>query len=227
MVNTNSRIIPEMIRKAISDGWSETDAKRGYTVAVSDCKAEYIRRIDEMNAFESDDAAAQQAEKDGIKIIHDLVLPFSKRANYIDTPENRKLLEPIATEYKTKIIQYLLNQGTGIIYAPITEKSYTTEAELKAANSCNRKVRYVMSDVIDDFLHYEHPEQIEYTIENNLDLIDFDEWQAIQKVLFMNTANKNDTIPYKIAVKINAVLWTEDITPLELLPPVNKTEDTV
>lgn len=45
-----------------------------------------------MEAFDSDDEAAEQAEKDGINIIHDIELPEEHQAAYIDTPENRELL---------------------------------------------------------------------------------------------------------------------------------------
>ena len=42
--------------------------------------------------FASDWEADDQAEKDGIKIIRDLMLPREHQAPYIDTPENRMLL---------------------------------------------------------------------------------------------------------------------------------------
>ena len=51
-----------------------------------------------MEVFESDAEAAEQAEKDGIKIIHDIELPEEHQAAYIDTPENRKLLKDLVDQ---------------------------------------------------------------------------------------------------------------------------------
>lgn len=219
------QITPEMIEKAINNCWSEEDAKRGYTIVPS-CECEngvsHIEKIDEMGVFDSDDEAAKQAEKDGILIIHDIILPPSARANYIDTPENRELLEPIANEWKRKIIQYCLNQGTGILYEfepNITERGCTTPLELESAHASKKKARYVEIAAIDSFLYHNHPNQVEYAVEHNIDLIDFDEWQALQTVLFANTANPNDEISYETAISINSALWNEEITPLELTSP--------
>ena len=58
--------------------------------------ATHIERLDIMGVFDSDAEAAEQAEKDGIKIIHDIELPEEHVAYYIDTPENRELLANIA-----------------------------------------------------------------------------------------------------------------------------------
>lgn len=88
------KITDKMVQQAIKAGWSKEDAKRGYAVCVSDYGngAHHIEKIDMMDVFSSDSEAADQAEKDGIKIIHDLNLPEEHAASYIDTPENRKLL---------------------------------------------------------------------------------------------------------------------------------------
>jgi hypothetical protein len=54
-----------------------------------------IEKIDSLNVFEDDEAAARQAEKDGIKIIPIDELPsdFDRRYfGWIDTPENRKAI---------------------------------------------------------------------------------------------------------------------------------------
>lgn len=91
------KITEEMIKEAIKEGWAEEDARKGYSIFTSDYGngATHIEKIDAMDAFESDDEAAEQAERDGIKIIHDIELPEEHRAAYIDTPENRKLLAEI------------------------------------------------------------------------------------------------------------------------------------
>lgn len=91
-------ITEKMIKEAIEDGFLEEDARRGYGVFTSDYGngATHIERLDIMGAFESDREAAEQAEKDGFKIIHDINLPEEHQASYIDTPENRELLSSLA-----------------------------------------------------------------------------------------------------------------------------------
>lgn len=92
------QITEKMINEAIEAGWSEEDAKRGYAIFTSDYGngASHIERIDDMMVFDSDSEAAEQAEKDGIKIIHDMTFPDEHCASYIDTPENRELLKSLA-----------------------------------------------------------------------------------------------------------------------------------
>lgn len=92
-----NKITSDIIKEAIKEGFTEEDANRGYGVFTSDYGngATHIERIDIMEVFESDAEAAEQAEKDGIKIIHDIELPEEHQAAYIDTPENRELLANI------------------------------------------------------------------------------------------------------------------------------------
>lgn len=92
------QITEEMIKEAVKKGWKEEDARRGYSVFTSDYGngATHIERIDDMDAFESDAEAVEQAERDGIKIIHDIELPEEHQAAYIDIPENRELLKDLA-----------------------------------------------------------------------------------------------------------------------------------
>lgn len=59
--------------------------------------AEHIERIDEVNKFEDDYEAAIQAEKDGIKLINNT--PFIPNRVYIDTPENRDIIEKALEKY--------------------------------------------------------------------------------------------------------------------------------
>lgn len=94
------RITPEMIEDVLEGGWCEADAHRGYSVFTSDFGngALHIERIDEMGVFESDDDAAEQAERDGIRIIKDMKFSEGHCANYIDTPENRELLKDLVVE---------------------------------------------------------------------------------------------------------------------------------
>lgn len=51
-----------------------------------------------MNVFQDDDEAAEQTERDGIKIIHDMEFNDENSAAYIDTPENRELLKDLALQ---------------------------------------------------------------------------------------------------------------------------------
>ena len=90
-------VTDEMVEEAVADGWSEEDAKRGYGVFSSNFGngATHVEKLDCMNIFDSDDDAAKQAEKDGMKIIRDLELPERDKAHYLDTPENRALLDPL------------------------------------------------------------------------------------------------------------------------------------
>lgn len=95
-----NKITSDMIKEAIKEGFTEEDANRGYGVFTSDYGngATHIERIDIMEVFESDAEAAEQAEKDEIKIIHDIKLPEEHQAAYIDTPENRKLLKDLVDQ---------------------------------------------------------------------------------------------------------------------------------
>ena len=90
-------ITEEMILDAIEDGWAREDAEKGYAIFTSHYGngAEHIQKIDFMNVFEDDAEAAEQAERDGIKIIHDMKFDDKNSAAYIDTPENRELLKDL------------------------------------------------------------------------------------------------------------------------------------
>ena len=90
-------ITEKMIIEAMEDGWTREDAERGYGIFTSDYGngATHIQRLDDMMVFESDEEAAEQAEKDGIKIIHDMEFDDENSAAYLDTPENRELLKDL------------------------------------------------------------------------------------------------------------------------------------
>lgn len=93
-------ITEEMVKQAVEDGWSEEDARHGYAIFTSNFGngAEHIERIDMMEVFESDAEAAEQAEKDGIALIHDMKFKDEDFAYYIDTPENREILKGLVIE---------------------------------------------------------------------------------------------------------------------------------
>ena len=59
------KITEELITEAMENGFTREDAERGYGVFTSDYGngAEHIQRLDCMMIFDSDDEAAEQAEK--------------------------------------------------------------------------------------------------------------------------------------------------------------------
>ena len=73
------------------------ERRKGYDVTDFDGTGMLeIQRIDELGIFEDDEAAVEQAIKDGVKIIPVEELPknFERRyLGWIDTPENRKRIE--------------------------------------------------------------------------------------------------------------------------------------
>lgn len=84
-------------RQEIIEEWGEGSDK-GYAIFESDNLPEgllHIERIDDLNMFNSDFDAADQAEKDGIKLIPQSEIPNEYPINayrYLDTPENREIL---------------------------------------------------------------------------------------------------------------------------------------
>lgn len=90
----------EQIVDGVESGWDFDDVCRGYIESTNDFLPNVltILRIDDMMVFESDEDAAKQAEKDGIKLIPKTELHFSRDDDaryyrYVDTVENRKLLQ--------------------------------------------------------------------------------------------------------------------------------------
>lgn len=84
--------------KKIIDGktYNTGTAKEELITKAVENGAKHIERLDCMMIFNSDAEAAEQAEKDEIKIIHDMEFDDENSAAYIDTPENRKLLASLA-----------------------------------------------------------------------------------------------------------------------------------
>ena len=105
-----NEVTEEMKEYAIDSGWSPEQVEKGYSIFTSNDVgngATHIQRIDLLMKFDSDDEAAKYAEEvDGVKLIHDIQFePVDPNyANYVDTPENRKLLYDIICEnVKTKV----------------------------------------------------------------------------------------------------------------------------
>lgn len=90
------------IREIINE-WGVDVVNKGYDIfTFNGMGILEISRIDDVEAFESDDDATEQAIKDGIKIIPVDELPetFGRRyLGWIDTPENRARIAELAEKY--------------------------------------------------------------------------------------------------------------------------------
>ena len=90
------------IREIINE-WGVDVVNKGYDIfTFNGMGILEISRIDDVEAFESDDDATEQAIKDGIKIIPVDELPetFGRRyLGWIDTPENRERIAELAEKY--------------------------------------------------------------------------------------------------------------------------------
>lgn len=90
------------IREIINE-WGVDVVNKGYDIFTFNGMGIFeVSRIDDVEAFESDDDATEQAIKDGIKIIPVDELPetFGRRyLGWIDTPENRARIAELAEKY--------------------------------------------------------------------------------------------------------------------------------
>lgn len=133
-----SRINDMLIRESTIEECSIDEAKkllvenygeygpRGYGIFDScDVEVEHIERIDILDVYDSDLEAAEQAEKDGIKLIPFEMNPKGYPYNcyrFIDTPENRKKLSSI------KLHQYFYDDnGNEYWYGEDNKKHYTRD----------------------------------------------------------------------------------------------------
>ena len=97
---------------------------------------------------------------------------------------------------RREAIRYCLQQGTGIVYD-------------------GNGHRHVEESTIEWLLCHSRPNQAAYAVRAEVDLIDFDEWMAIENILYKDYCC--ETLPYETALKINGALWEDlDETPLEL-----------
>lgn len=119
-------------------------------------------------------------------------------------------------ERRNKIVQWMLNQGSGIVDVPeMCFLKETTEKEQLEHPFGN--VRYVYSIVASYFENeVQFPEQVDYAVETDMDMQDFDEWQAIQEILFGEKPVK--AMKPECAQAINTALWEyHDISPCDVL----------
>lgn len=115
---------------------------------------------------------------------------------------------------RNKVVQYCLNQGTGITYVTASDFNVdtceTTPLEIQEAAKRNVSPRYVKNEVIDWFCSCPRRYQVIETINNNYDLCDFDEWTALQNILGIEMSRKSSD-------KINGVLWESyDVSPMNM-----------
>lgn len=86
----------EFLEEIIKE-WGVENCNKGYAIFDFDGTGMLeINKIDLVDAFEDDEAAVEQAIKDGIKLIPVCELPENferKYLGWIDTPENRKRIE--------------------------------------------------------------------------------------------------------------------------------------
>lgn len=126
----------------------------------------------------------------------------------------------VTENFKIKVVQYCLDQGTGIEYEEFTGgyRNLTTDKEVAAAEKEGRAVRFVDYDAIEYFLDEYIIAKTEYVIDyeektgKSIDLIDFDEWVALCNIF------GNVNMKYEDALKINGILYEYDITPMEYMP---------
>lgn len=93
----------EEARDAVIHEWGEEFGLRGYAPFtygyMIDPSLEYIAKIDDLDVYPDDLKAAEQAEKDGIRLIPYSEQPkkgFYQYYRFLDTPNNRKILQNIS-----------------------------------------------------------------------------------------------------------------------------------
>lgn len=113
MINLNKKreqiSMEELMEISVESGYTLPQVVNGYEVFYSDeimSGALHIQRLDVVMKFNSDREASIQAEKDGIKLIHDLPILETHEdfAYFIDTKENREIirehLKQLGIKYK-------------------------------------------------------------------------------------------------------------------------------
>ena len=87
-------------------------SSKGYVLAVCDdlddpyiCGALHVERDDSVWIYETDEAAARAAERDGVKLLYGI--PYVEDGVYLDTPTNRLL-----ADYSMTMDRLVLNKKT-------------------------------------------------------------------------------------------------------------------
>lgn len=126
---------------------------------------------------------------ESVRMLEAIVNPYS-----IDIDDVHKELLKSFPLTRDEVRNYMLKQGTCI--------------------SCDENgERYIEEKYIDEWLGFERQFQLAYAVRESIDLIDYDEWQALETAFY---GERSDDIPYYVAAKINDILWEElDVSPLE------------
>lgn len=98
----------DAVRQVVNE-WTVETCDKGYGVVDYDGTGMLeIQRIYDVGAFENDEDAAEQAMKDGIKLIPIEELPENfdrKYLGWIDTPENRQVIQEYCNKYCSNELQ--------------------------------------------------------------------------------------------------------------------------
>lgn len=95
----------KLIWKTNEEAFIPNAEERGYDVTIGHGNLLEIERIDELEMFEDDDAATEQAIKDGIPIIPVEELPEDfefQWLGFIDTEDNRRDIAEYAKKFPIK-----------------------------------------------------------------------------------------------------------------------------
>lgn len=115
---------------------------------------------------------------------------------YVDISELYNRIYELCPLTDKEIRNYCLNQGTGISYDENNDRIITQET-------------------IDYWRSENRIRQFAYAVRTNMDLLDYDEWQAIETKLFGQDSEELNALT---ACRINHILWTDmDVTPLDLI----------
>lgn len=156
----SKRPTAEQIAVGLEDGWNYDVALKGYSDSSNDdidLRLSTIERIDVMEVFDSNFEAAEQAEKDGIKLIPENELNFNKYKGdlyslhrYIDNEENRTVLKELGfiREIKPYHVEYYLDGG----FVGKTESFSTVEVAVLHIND-KKDLKYDFWKVTDEYDH--------------------------------------------------------------------------
>lgn len=158
---------------------------------------EYQEELTEKSGYLPDmlhfisDRKVKGVDYESVRMLEAIVKPYS-----IDIEEVHKELLKSFPLMRDEVRNYMLKQGTCI--------SYDENGE-----------RYIEEKYIDEWLGFERQFQLSYAIRESIDLIDYDEWQALETVFY---GEHSEALPYYVAAEINNILYAElDETPLEFL----------
>ena len=86
----------------------ESGMSKGYVITACQdaddpyiCGALHVERDDSSWMYESDDEAARAAERNGVKLLYGI--PYVEDGVYLDTPENRRLLNAYSKDMQQRV----------------------------------------------------------------------------------------------------------------------------